>query len=600
MKNKYSLLTIAILILTVWGCSTVRKEVKQNSGKNRPRMNELAMKFFIRGNTQELKGNLKQAILNYKQALKYDTTAGIYYSLGKAYLKSNKLLQALEQAKAALRMDSANVEYLHLLGNVYSLSHNIDSAEIIFNKIIKMDSTDTRAYYNLGVLNQFSHPHKALKIFNKLLKITGPNWDVLLKIAEINDALGNVKETIKTVEQLRQMNPADFGLQKLLIESYMKAGNYKKALNLIDDALLTHPKDVDILRERGEIFLAQKKYAMAEKEYLKIMSSKSVPFKTKFRIASSFAQAGEKNPSLMDIGKKLLTRIEKDSSDWRVEAMLGEISISEKDDSTAEIFLRKAVNNASWNSQLWSRYANLLFMNSKYSELIKEVKPHLSDFPDNFFLNLITGLSYAQLGKHKDAKKYLLKAVDLNANDVTALSALGFTLNQLKENDDAIFYLERALKIQPKNVQVLGILGMIYDNKKEYDKCDEVYTRALKIDSTNALILNNYAYSLSERGIKLNTALRMIKKALKKEPSNASYLDTYGWILYKLNRFEDAKKWIDESLKKDSGNDTVLEHMGDVWLKLGDKERAVKFWKKALKLKGEDKNLLGKIKEYSQ
>jgi len=601
MKYKHSILIFIFGAFAFAACSSGNVAVKEKKQKKAAKkMNNLAMKFFIEGNTQELKGNLSQAIADYKKALQYDTTAGIYYSLGKAYLRSNKLLPALENAKAAIRLDSTNTEYLILLGNVYSFSHNIDSAEIVFNKVIQMDSTDARAYYNLGILNEFTHPRKALRIFEKLLKITGNDWNVLLKIAEINDALGNVQKTIETLEKLREMNPTDFKLEKLLIVSYLKGGKYDKAAKLINDAMLSHPEDTDLLRIKGEIFIHRKKFKEAEKLFLKIVKQPGVSFKTKFELASSFLQGKFKEKKVQQIGKHLLLAIEKDTADWRVEAMLSELAVSNKNDSAAIKYLNKAVHNAAWNSQLWSRYANLLFTNNKYKKLVEEVEPQLSNFPDNFFLNLMVGLSYSLLNELQKAKKYLLKAVNLNANDATALQALGFTLNQLKENDDAIFYLERSLKIRANNIDVLGLLGLIYDNKKEYEKCDEYYSRAIAIDSNNALILNNYAYSLSERGVKLQQALKMAKKAISEEPANASYLDTYGWVLYKLKFFKKAKKWIEKSVKIDPENSVVLEHLGDVWLKLGNESKALKYWGKALQLDRKNKSLIKKIKEHSK
>ena len=121
------------------------------------------------------------------------------------------------------------------------------------------------------------------------------------------------------------------------------------------------------------------------------------------------------------------------------------------------------------------------------------------------------------------------KASELDSTDVTALSAFGYTLSQLKENDEAIIYIKKALAISPNNINLLGTLGLIYDTQKKWNECDSVYLKALSMDSTNALINNNYAYSLSERGIKLDDALRMSKLSVKAEPKNSAYLDTMGW-----------------------------------------------------------------------
>ena len=113
--------------------------------------------------------------------------------------------------------------------------------------------------------------------------------------------------------------------------------------------------------------------------------------------------------------------------------------------------------------------------------------------------------------------------------------------------------------------------------------------------------LNNYAYYLSEEGTNLQKAEEMSAKAVKVEPKNATYLDTYAWILYKQKRFAEAKIYIDMALKftADSTNDTTLrEHAGDIYVGLKDYARAVEFYKQALQQGGDIKMLTKKINLY--
>jgi tetratricopeptide (TPR) repeat protein len=95
--------------------------------------------------------------------------------------------------------------------------------------------------------------------------------------------------------------------------------------------------------------------------------------------------------------------------------------------------------------------------------------------------------------------------------------------------------------------------------------------------------LNNYAYYLSVKGVQLNKAEEMSLRTVKKEPNNATYLDTYAWILFKLHRYSEAKEYIDRTLENDPDSSFVmLEHAGDIYYQAGHKEKAVEFWQKAL------------------
>ncbi len=148
-----------------------------------------------------------------------------------------------------------------------------------------------------------------------------------------------------------------------------------------------------------------------------------------------------------------------------------------------------------------------------------------------------------------EAKQYLKKAIELSPNDINALSAYGFTLNQLKDYDNAVKYLNKALTLKPGDVNLLGTLGLIYNTQEKWAECDSVYEIALKLDSTNALVNNNYAYALSERGIQLERALRMVNLALKADSHNSSYLDTKGWIYFKLKNYDRAKDFIQLAIR---------------------------------------------------
>jgi Tfp pilus assembly protein PilF len=86
----------------------------------------------------------------------------------------------------------------------------------------------------------------------------------------------------------------------------------------------------------------------------------------------------------------------------------------------------------------------------------------------------------------------------------------------------------------------------------------------------------------------------MSKKAVTLDPKNSSFQDTYGWVLFKLQRYDDARTWVGKALEdKDSVSAEVMEHYGDILFKLGDAGQALEYWQKA-KAKGPGSALLDK------
>jgi len=130
-----------------------------------------------------------------------------------------------------------------------------------------------------------------------------------------------------------------------------------------------------------------------------------------------------------------------------------------------------------------------------------------------------------------------------------------------------------------------------------WEECDKTYEHALGIDSSNATVNNNYAYSLSERGEKLDLALEMAKLAIEKEPDNSSFLDTIGWVYYKLGNYEEAKTYLEKALEISGERPVMLDHLGDILFKMGKKELAVELWQKAYKLDSSNIDLKNKIEK---
>jgi tetratricopeptide (TPR) repeat protein len=503
-----------------------------------------ASNHFVDGTILEMKGMYAEAILEYQEALELDPDGGIYYALANNYYRLNKLPQAIKHAQKAVEYDKNHIEYKELLGKIYINSQLPDSAEAVFESIIEIDSLHTNALFNLAYLYERNKPSKALDTYNKLLEITGPEWNLLVKIADLNERMGNIEKTIETVEELVQLNPSNIEIQKLLIESYIKTAKYDKAMELIDESLAVFPDDIQLIEMRASILIQKGEIKDGSNEYLKLINQENFPFENKVRIAGAFFNQALLDSSSIDIAKNLMYEINKDSLDWQVNAYLGELEMRENNDSLAIEYFQTSAELAAWNAEIWIRLGGLLFDNAKYQTAVDMLGGVIENFPDEFVLNIVLGLAYGQLNNYDAALPFVKKAVELNPADFTSLYAYGFTLNQVDMKDEAITYLKKALDVNPDNVQILGTLGLIYDDKQMWEECDEAYQTALSIDSTDVLVLNNYAYSLAERELQLERALEMSTKAVEGDPENPSYLDTKGWILFKLGNYDEAKEYI--------------------------------------------------------
>ena len=138
---------------------------------------------------------------------------------------------------------------------------------------------------------------------------------------------------------------------------------------------------------------------------------------------------------------------------------------------------------------------------------------------------------------------------------------------------------EKLIEMQPSDtaqiVTCLSIIGDTYHAMGNWRKAYKTYEKALKLDPRNCPVLNNYAYYLSQQKRRLCKAERMSAITIEEQPDNATYLDTYGWILFIRGKAEKAKPYFKHAMiygGKDSA--VVLMHYSLVLQALGEEDLA--------------------------
>jgi len=135
---------------------------------------------------------------------------------------------------------------------------------------------------------------------------------------------------------------------------------------------------------------------------------------------------------------------------------------------------------------------------------------------------------------------------------------------------------------QAKDADAHFGLGSFLERLGRYQEAEASLRRAIELDPEHANALNYLGYSLADRGVRLDEALELIRRALGIEPWNGAYLDSLGWVLYRLERYEDAREPLERAVRELPGDPTVLDHLGDLYRELGEHELAVSSWRRAL------------------
>lgn len=591
---------ILVLALAFTGCTAERiavKKPKERQQLSDSEKKQFALSHFINGTLFDANDQFVEAIAEYKWALALDPSSGINYSIAKDLNILGKHTEALVFANNAVKMDSLNESYLDLLCDIYLANNVTDSAISIYKFWLSKDSTSLIPNYKLAKLYEDLKPLSAIEIYNRIIDNEGPVWDVLVRLAGLYEKTNKLNDAISVTKKIKEAYPSEISISRVLIELLEKNNELDSAISVCNELIELSPNDLSLREIKAGLNIGMGNWKVAAEEYNFILNSTEINFQNKLKIGAAYFSQTFKDSTLIPITKNIFLNIDKDTTAWEVKLFLGSIAVSLKEYDSAYKNYKLVTELAAWNIEGWNRLGGIYYETKKYSEAVELLNTAIKLFPEEYSINFLLGISLAQCNNHKDAKSFLLKSVELNPNDINTLSAYSYTLSSLKESDSAIVYLNKALQIEPTDVNLLGTLGLIYNGMKKFIECDSVYQKALSIEPTNALVNNNYAYSLSERGIELKKALKMIEIALKAEPNNSSYIDTEGWIYFKLGNLQKAEKTIRKAIEIGGEKPALYDHLGDILSKQGKTSEAFETWKKAYQLDNSNEEIKQKIEE---
>ena len=414
-----------------------------------------------------------------------------------------------------------------------------------------------------------------LDAIRRLEEMDGQSDQLSLMRMNAYEMKGDAKGAYNTLKALADSHPNDPNFKLMLGNWLMQHKRMQEAYDIYSGVLKSEPDNAMAQSCLYDYYNGSGQDALAKDMMNRLLFGKETPQETRVQFLRNAIQqnesAGGASTNVVELFRKVQAVVPRDTTVAQLKAAYYTLRKFPKDsiDNALAQLIQLQPDNADarvqliqdkWASQDWKEIAALS-------------EPGMLYNPDFLPFYFFTGLS-----------RYYLK------DDKGALDALRKGTAFINDQSNTAIVAE-----------IYSIMGEIYsanDLKKEayaaYDSC-------LQYDPGNIGTLNNYAYFLSVDGVDLDRAEKMSAKAIAAEPKNATYLDTYAWILYRLGRYADAKIYIDQTLKFVSDStlsNTLYEHAADIYAALGDYGSAASFCEKAVKQGGDAKALEKKIRLY--
>jgi tetratricopeptide (TPR) repeat protein len=178
--------------------------------------------------------------------------------------------------------------------------------------------------------------------------------------------------------------------------------------------------------------------------------------------------------------------------------------------------------------------------------------------------------------------KKLLDGKD-DRNTHLALAQVYEKTKNYPEMGKALDAAEKLSKSSEEKEAVYFMRGAMFERSKNHDAAEVEFRKVIGINAENASALNYLGYMLADRNIRLEEALSLIGKAVELEPNNGAYLDSLGWVYFRLDKLDEAETYLRRAVERTPRDPTVNDHLGDVLAKRGKLKDAIAQWETALK-----------------
>lgn len=555
-----------VLIFTLplfFACSTVdettedHSEQTEDTSQATPHQIQEAESAYIRGISKHQTDEYEEAIAYLSSAHQFlSESAAVNYALADAHYSNGDISDAIYYASEAVEIEPENKWYRTKLAQAYNRNNQDDEAEEQYRAILEHHPDDINTYYRLaGLYSRNAEYEESNEVYREILNRTGPQRTIYYQMFQNYSSLDDEEGAIEQLENIRELEPGNLNIIQTLSRYYLQIGESERAFEAINEALERNPDDPETLVNLADLYLEEEEYEKGSEILISVASDTLLDHQHKLEIGQfllSRLASDQDNEYLRDATRKVVNEItDQHPEEGHSHVIAAEFFELVEEWENVRYHLSETTSLMPDNASAWQQRLQALYMEEAYEKAIEVGKEANEHVPDDALIKFFTGSAYLLGDMHEEAVEWLESASEMPS----------------RANMRSMIY---------------GSLGDAYSAKDDWEQAREAYSNAIDLDENNDVALNNFAYYMAEENENLEKAKEYSERALQINPDNAAYLDTMGWIYYKLGEYEEAKAYIQKSLDTGEASATVKEHMGDIYDSLGKEEKARKWWGRAL------------------
>src|SRR5882762_1261119 len=504
---------------------------------------------------------LKLAIDQYEQIIRLQPDSmDDHLLLGRLYRLNNDLQKAENEFKTAVKLQPDSEEAVTTLAYLYNEEGDATRAVHVLSSVPDAGRS-AKMYSALGYTYEQQKQYKeAINAYRHAIELDRDNLDAIRGLAQnlMND--GQTNAALEQYKVIADANPEDAQTYLHMAEIYRKTGKFDLALENLKKAETMVQDSIEVPYNEAAVYQAQGRYDEAAQTLQDLLKKTEKP-------DNSYTQ-GERNNRAVFLER--LGTVYRDEGKYPESVEVFRKMIALGDDNAVRGY-----------QQVIDTYREA----KQWQQATAVAKEAVQKLPNDRGLHMVYAAQLADTGQPDKALADVRTLLKGTPEDRDVYITLAQMNTRLKRWDDAQQALDKAEQVSTKpddKEYVYFLRGSSLERQKKYEQAEEMFRKVLANDPQNAMTLNYLGYMLADRGIKLEEALGLIKKAVDMEPSNGAYMDSLGWAYFRLGKYDQAEEQLLKASQRIGTDPTVHDHLGDLYQKTGRLKLAAVHWERAV------------------
>ena len=260
-----------------------------------------------------------------------------------------------------------------------------------------------------------------------------------------------------------------------------------------------------------------------------------------------------------------------DAKEGAAEALygLGSAGSRQGDELPALVYLRLSLYLRPSNDLTAVTLASLFEQLKKRDQVIAAYQTVPASSPLKLGADIQIALELDSMGKTDEATKRLTDLVAARPHDVETLSALAELQRSAKKYVEAAATYDRAIAAvaipQRENWTLFYFRGICYERSNQWPKAEADFKKALELNPDQPMVLNYLGYSWVDKGLNLEEAFKMLRRAVELQPNDGYIVDSLGWAHYKLGQYQEAAQTLEKAIDLKPADPVLNDHLGDAY-----------------------------------